>query len=156
MLIALLIATAVVVVLIGLLSVGHAVGKTRESPPQIVVDMHEGIEFCAQALPDDVTAVITYDHLRHALRLHLEWVQAHHYAPDSQDETPIVFEELDALDYFMERADITRLDISREHAARIIEAHSAYLQVMGAIHLEDPVTAQADLSEMPLLGTGEE
>lgn len=142
--------------LIGLISVGHGVGRTRESPPTIVVDMHEGIEFCAQALPDDVTAVLSYDQLRHSLRLHLEWVQAHHYAPDTEDEAPIVFEEYDALDYFMERADITRLNISREHAARVIEAHSSYLQVMGAIHLEDPVKAQADLNEMPLLGGGEE
>lgn len=156
MLIALLIVSAALVLVIGLIFVGHAVGKTRESPPTIVVDMHEGIEFCAQALPDDVTAVISYDQLRHALRLHLEWVQAHHYAPDTQNEGPIVFEEYDALDYFMERAAITRLDISREHAARIIEAHSSYLQVMGAIHLEDPVKAQADLQQMPLLGTGDE
>lgn len=156
MLIALLVGTGILVLVIGLVGVGHGVGKTRESPPTIVVDMHEGIEFCAQALPDDVTAVLSYDQLRHALRLHLEWVQAHHYAPDTDDEAPIVFEEYDALDYFMERADITRLDISVDHAARIIEAHSAYLQVMGAIHLEDPVKAQADLSEMPLLGPGED
>lgn len=156
MLTAFLIGTGLLVLVIALVSVGQAVGKTRESPPQIVVDMHEAIEFCAQALPGDVTAVVTYDQLRHALRLHLEWIQAHHYAPDTADESPIVFEEFDALDYVMERADITRLDVSREHAARIIEAHSAYLQVMGAIHLEDPVTAQADLEKMPLLGPGED
>ena len=41
--------------------------------------------------------------------------------------------------------------MSRQHLVSVVEAHSSYLQVMGAIHLEDPVNVEADLAEMPML-----
>lgn len=140
----------VLVIAVALVFVGEAVGKTSEMPDQIVVDVHEAIDFCAEALPSDVTALLTFDDLRRAIRLHLEWIQAFHWSPENSDEGPILFEEYDALDYVMERADLTGLEISRRHAAAVIEAHSSYLQVMGAIHLEDPVQVEADLAELPL------
>lgn len=142
---------AVAVVAISFYAVGHAVGKTEAMPPQIVIDAHEAIEFCAEALPDEVTASLTYDELRRLLRLHLEWIQAYHWAPDTVDAGPIVFEQFDALDYVMERVQVTNVEVSRPHAAAIIQAHSDYLQVSGAIHLEDPVKVEQDLAEFPLL-----
>ncbi len=145
-----LVVAGVLVVAIGLVFVGNAVGKTAAMPDQIVVDMHEAIDFCAEALPDEVTAELSYDDLRRLLRLHLEWIQAFHWAPEGSGEGPIVFEEYDALGYVMERADITGLNVSSRNAAAAIEAHSAYLQVVGAIHLEDPVQVEQDLAELPL------
>lgn len=136
---------------IGLYSVGHAVGATEQMPAQIVVDVHEAIEFCAEALPDEVTATLSYDELRRVLRLHLEWIQAYHWAPETGPSGPIVFEQFDALDYVMERVQVTDIEISRDHAAAVIQAHSDYLQVMGAIHLDDPVKVEEDLAQMPLL-----
>ncbi|MGI9598814.1 MAG: hypothetical protein ACR2QK_21800 [Acidimicrobiales bacterium] len=151
MVFALLALAAVLIVAIGLYSVGHAVGVTEDMPAQIVVDVHEAIEFCAEALPDEVTATLSYDELRRVLRLHLEWLQAYHWAPETADSGPIVFEQFDALDYVMERVQVTDLEITREHAAAVIQAHSDYLQVMGAIHLDDPVKVEQDLATMPLL-----
>jgi len=140
----------VLVVAVGLVFTGDAVGKTSAMPDQVVVDATEAIDFCAEALPGEVTATLTFDELRRILRLHLEWIQAFHWAPANIDEGPIVFEQLDALDYVAERADVVGLGVSRAHIAAVIEAHSAYLQVMGAIHLEDPVQVEADLSELPV------
>lgn len=142
---------AVLVIVVALLFVGWAVGKTSSMPDQIVVDMHEAIEFCAEALPQEVTAVVSYDELRRLLRLHLEWVQFYHWAPEGESDGPILFEEHDAVDYMVERADVVGLDVTREQIVATVEAHSAYLQVMGAIHLEDPVKVEADLADYPAL-----
>jgi hypothetical protein len=147
----LLVVAAIVVVAVALVSVGWAVGKTSAMPDQIVVDAHEAIEFCAEALPAEVTSVVSYDELRRMLRLHLEWIQAYHWAPEHSSDSPIVFEEYDPLDYLIERADVIGLDVTPEHLAAVIQAHSAFLQVMGAIHLDDPVAVEADLAQMPLL-----
>jgi hypothetical protein len=147
----LILVAALVVVIVALLFVGWAVGKTSAMPDQIVVDAHEAIEFCAEALPDEVTATISYDELRRLLRLHLEWIQFYHWAPEGRSDGPILFEELDAVDYVEERADVVGLEVSRDHIVEVVKAHSAYLQVMGAIHLEDPVLAESDLSQLPLL-----
>ncbi len=145
-----LIGAAVLVVVVGLVFVGDAVGKTSAMPDHIVVDSHEAIEFCAEALPVEITATLSYDELRRVIRLHLEWVQAYHWSPEGQADGPVIFEEFDPLDYVMERIDLTRIDASREQAAAVIQAHSAYLQVVGAIHLDDPVQVEADLAQLPL------
>ncbi len=143
--------TALAVIGAGLVAVGEGVGKTRKMPKQIILNVEEAIEFCAESLPIDVSSVVSYDELRRVMRLHLEWLQAYHWAPDSDDDGPIVFEEFDSLDYVMERADIIGLEIEREHAQKVISVHTSYLQVMGAIHLDDPALVEADLAEVPLL-----
>ena len=150
----LILVAVVVVVVVAQLAVGSAVGKTTSMPDQIVIDAHEAIEFCAEALPGEVTATMTYDELRRLLRLHLEWVQFYHWAPEGDGAGPVLFEELDAVDYLVERADVIGLEVSREHLVEVVKAHSAYLQVMGAIHLEDPVVAESDLADLPMLDAG--
>ncbi len=147
----LLIVAAVLIVAVAFVAIGHAVGTTEAMPAQIVVDMHEAIEFCAEALPAEATAVLSYDELRRLLRLHLEWIQAYHWSPEGRSSGPIVFEQFDALDYVMERVQVTEIDVTRDHAAAVIQAHSDYLQVMGAIHIDDPVKVDGDLAELPLL-----
>jgi len=157
--IVIIVVAAVVVLVVGLVSVGSAVGKTRTMPDQIVIDAHEAIEFCAEALPGDVTAVLSYDQLRRLLRLHLEWIQAHHWAPETNRSAakktelsgPILFEEFDPADYVMERASAVGLSVTRDHALATIQAHSAYLRVVGALHQDDPALMEADLNEVQAL-----
>lgn len=149
--IVLVVVAAALVVGIALISVGWAVGKTTAMPDQIVIDAEEAIEFCAEALPVEVTSVVSYDELRRLLRLHLEWIQAYHWAPEGDSDGPILFASLDAVDYMVERADTVGLEVTREQIVAVVEAHSAYLQVAGAIHLEDPVVAEHDLAELPVL-----
>jgi len=38
-----------------------------------------------------------------------------------------------------------------ELMAQLIEAHTDYLRVAGALHIDDPVDVEADLAEFPLL-----
>lgn len=147
---------AVIVVLgVAFIAVGHAVGSTEAMPRQIVIDSHEAIEFCAQALPDQVTASLSYDDLRRLLRIHLEWIQAYHWAPASNDATPIVFEQFDPVDYIMERCQSVGLEVSQDEVDAVVQAHTDYLQVIGALHIDDPVDVEADLAELPLLDSND-
>lgn len=148
----LLLLAALLVIVAAFVFVGHAVGSTEAMPNQVVIDGHEAIEFCAQALPDAVTASLSYDDLRRLVRLHLEWIQAYHWAPASADAPPIIFEQFDPLAYVMERCEVIGLDVDPEEAAAVIRAHSDYLQVVGALHIDDPVDVEADLARAPQLG----
>ena len=148
--------TVVGVVVVALLAVGEGVAKTRQMPKQIILDTDEAIEFCAESLPLDVSSVLSYDELRRAMRLHLEWLQAYHWSPEGgAADGPIVFEEFDALEYVMERADVIDLSIERDQARMIISVHTSYLQVMGAIHIDDPALVEADLADLPALSSAE-
>ena len=151
----LLVVAGLAIVAVAFVAVGHAVGATESMPAQIVIDGHEAIEFCAQALPDRVTASLSYDDLRRLLRIHLEWIQAYHWAPSSSDAAPIIFEQFDPLSYVMERCESVGLDVTADEAAAVIQAHSDYLQVMGALHLDDPVDVEADLAMAPQLEGGD-
>ena len=144
----------VVVVAIALVAVGGGVAKTASMPKQIVYEVQESIDFCAEALPDDVTATLSYDDLRRLLRLHLEWIQAYHFTPEGDPDGPLVFNNEDALAYVMERAAITRLPVSADHARQVLDAHLAYFQFMGAVHVEAPDVVRTDLEEMGLLEAG--
>jgi hypothetical protein len=120
-------------------------------PKQIVYDVQESIDFCAEALPDEVTATLSYDDLRRLLRLHLEWIQAYHFTPEGDSEGPMVFNNEDAVAYVMERAAVTRLPVHADHARQVLDAHLAYFQFMGAVHVESPNLVRADLQELGLL-----
>ncbi len=142
---------ALIVVAIALVAVGGGVAKTTAMPDQVVYDVMESIDFCAEALPDEVTATLSYDDLRRALRLHLEWIQAHHFTPEGDPDGPLVFNDDDALAYVMERAAVTQLPISADHARQVISAHLAYFQFMGAVHIESPDIVKQDLAELGLI-----
>ncbi|MBT8241350.1 MAG: hypothetical protein KJN63_09005 [Acidimicrobiia bacterium] len=149
-----LVVGAVIVVAIALIAVGGGVAKTASMPRQIVYDVQESIDFCAEALPDEVTATLSYDDLRRLLRLHLEWIQAYHFTPEGDPDGPLVFNNEDALAYVMERAAITGLPVSVEHARHVLDAHLAYFQFMGAVHVESPELVRIDLQELGLLESG--
>ncbi len=153
--VALIVVAALVVIVVAFVAVGHAVGTTEAMPAQVIIDGHEAIEFCAQALPDWATASLSYDDLRRLHRLHLEWVQAYHWAPASSDSIPIIFEQFDPLAYVQERCETIGLDVTTQEIAAVIQAHTDYLQVIGALHLDDPVDVEADLARMPLLDGGD-
>jgi hypothetical protein len=150
-----LVVGAVLVVAIALVAVGGGVAKTASMPNQVVYDVQESIDFCAEALPDEVTATLSYDDLRRLLRLHLEWIQAYHFTPEGDSEGPVVFNNEDALAYVMERSAITRLPVSAAHARLVLDAHLAYFQFMGAVDIEAPDLVRKDLSELGLLDSGE-
>ncbi len=142
---------AVLVTVIGLLFVGWGVGKTREAPPQITIDIHDAIDFCSEALPDEVTAQLSYEDLRRLMRYHLEWVQFYHWTPDTSDEQPVFYEQLDAADYVAERADFYHLDVDRDQIEAVVRANDAFLQFSGAIGVADSAAVQEDLAEVASL-----
>ncbi|MFW2382407.1 MAG: hypothetical protein ACN4GZ_11655, partial [Acidimicrobiales bacterium] len=44
--------------------------------------------------------------------------------------------------------------VSAEHARHVLDAHLAYFQFMGAVHVESPELVRIDLQELGLLEDG--
>ncbi len=131
--------------LISWVTVGYAVRRVTTTPPQIVFDAQESIEYAAQALPDSITGDISYVELQKVLRLHLEWLQAFHWSPEGASKTPIVFDELEPIDYIKERAGAMDFHIDSEYLEPILKSHYDYLAAIGAIHTQDKSTTELDL-----------
>ena len=75
MIVALAVVAAVLVVVIALVAVGRESFTLGAQPKQAHFDLEEAVEFVADRLPDEVTAVLTYDDVRSILRWHLEYLR---------------------------------------------------------------------------------
>ena len=146
MLVALLVSLAISVP-VALWFVGAAVDKTIQMPRQVVFNAEESVEYCAEALPDKITSQISYDELGSALRLHLEWIQAFHWTPESTDASPVVFTDNDPLSYMQERCDVVGLDLDEEQISAVMAAHYDYLQAKGALDRQPTELSELDLAE---------
>ncbi len=132
--------------ILSLISVGYAVRRVLTTPPQIIFDAEESIEYAAQALPDEVTSQISYGDLQRVLRLHLEWLQAFHWSPVGASKSPIVFDELEPKQYITERAEVIGLEIDTQYIESILASHYDYLTAVGAIHAPRRPDAATDLN----------
>jgi hypothetical protein len=64
-------------------------------PKQAHYDLEEAVEFVADRLPDEVTAVLTFDDVRSILRWHLEYLRDRG-VPVRRDQTdggPVIVED---------------------------------------------------------------
>ena len=130
---------------ISVIVVALAIARSASTPPQIIFDAEESIEYTAQALPDSVTSSISYTDLQRALRLHLEWLQAFHWSPAGASKSPIVFDENEPIDYIVQRSKVIGLTLNRSELESVVRAHYDYLGAIGAIHTQDKAVTEADL-----------
>jgi len=142
---------ALAVVAIGLLSVGRVVRRLGPEPARQVFEGDEALRFVAAALPDDVTAELSYDDVGRILRLHLDFLHGKGVARSGGDlpegEGPLVVEFDDAVDYVLRRGDEVGFRPDRQHVAEVVTAQLAYFEAIGAVsEVEGPDLDRAPTS----------
>ncbi|MCP5028016.1 MAG: hypothetical protein GY929_17210 [Actinomycetia bacterium] len=145
--IVILIIAAVVVVVIALVAVGRVVGETASLPAHTVFDSAEALAFVSEALPDDVTAELSYDDVTRLMRLHLEYVQMHQLAPEDPEDPSVnlvVMGEEDPVDHILRRAIERKNPVERGHAQAVVTAQLAYFEAIGALDIEPPDPGYSD------------
>lgn len=142
--IVIIIVAAVIVVVIALVAVGRVVGETAAQPAHKVFDSGEALAFVSEALPDEVTAELSYDEVTRLMRLHLEYVQMHHLAPEDPEDPSanlVVMGEEDPVDHILRRAVEHKRPVERHHAQAVVTAQLAYFEAIGALDIEPPEQA---------------
>jgi hypothetical protein len=133
-------AAAALVVVIALVAVGRESFTLGAQPKQALFDLEEAVEFVADRLPDDVTAVLTYDDVRSLLRWHLEYLRDRG-VPVRRDQTeggPVVVEDDEGIAWVLGKADEAGLEVTDTDVATVLEVELAYLDAIGAIGGEAP------------------
>jgi hypothetical protein len=136
----LLIVGGVAVLLIALVAVGRESFTLGAQPKQALFDLEEAVEFVADRLPDDVTAVLTYDDVRSILRWHLEYLRDRG-VPARRDQTgggPVVVEDDEGVAWVLGKADEAGLEVTDADVAVVLETELAYFEAIGAIGGEAP------------------
>src|SRR5947208_2883921 len=141
MIVVLLAVVAVVlVVVIALVAVGREAFTLSAQPKQAHYDLEEAVEFVADRLPDEVTAILTYDDVRSLLRWHLEYLRDRG-VPVRRDQTaggPVVVEDDEGIAWVLGQADDAGLEVTDVEVATVLEAELEYFQAIGAITGEAP------------------
>jgi hypothetical protein len=132
---------AVLVLLIALLAVGGVVGRLRVEPPRNIFENDEALEFVAQALPDQLTAELSYPEVQRIMRLHLDYLHEEGVARSGGDlpagPGPKIVDSEDAVTYIRRRAALVDFFPREESVRRVVDAQLAYFEAIGAI---SPVT----------------
>ena len=128
------------VVVIALVAVGREAFTLGAQPKQALFDLEEAVAFVADRLPDEVTAVLTYDDVRSVLRWHLEYLRDRG-VPVRRDQTaggPVVVEDNEGIAWVLGRADEAGVEVSDAEVAIVLETEMAYFEAIGAIGDEVP------------------
>jgi hypothetical protein len=136
-------ATAVAVVVIALVAVGREAKTLGYQPKQTVFDLEEAVDYVADRLPDEVTAVLSYDDVRSLLRWHIEYLRDRG-VPVRRDQTaggPVVVEDSEGVAYVLMRAEADGLEVTDVQVATVLEVELGYFGAIGAVgdEVSDPL-----------------
>jgi hypothetical protein len=149
----LIVLAAVAVVVIALVAVGRVTGQLAAAPPQARFDMPEAVEFVASALPDEITAQLSYDQLEGLLRAHLDYLNSNDLTDGVRYASGtglIVVADDETLGYLLDRVEAAEWwDVTPEMVTAVLEAELAYLESIGAIGtpVPDPSAIEDGSSE---------
>ena len=147
MIIAFAVVGAALVLVVALVAVGGVVGRLRTEPARNIFENDEALEFVAQALPDELTAELTYEELQRIMRLHLDYLHAQGVARSGGDLPaaggPQVGSD-DAVRTILDRAAVVDFYPEGGCGGRVVDVQLAYFEAIGAI---SPVT-EPELTEL--------
>jgi hypothetical protein len=150
--------TIIAVVVIGLVAVGRVTLTLAEQPRRSNYDLDEAVEYVADNLPYEVSAVLSYDDVRSILGWHIDYLESKGIAYESDDELettgadsaddqertpvderwrpssgPVLADDDEALAYVLGVAAERGLDVDDVHVAHVLHEERGYLAAIGAI-----------------------
>lgn len=135
---------ALVVIGIGLVAIGAVTGRLAAEPPRSVFVLDEAVQYIAERLPDETTAVISYEDVGKVVSWHLDYLEQKGVAGVTDDdleslpEGPVVTDDDESVAYVIGRANDDGLALDDVHVFQILEAEQDYLRAIGAVGAEVP------------------
>ncbi len=156
MVVVLVVLGVVAVVAMALASVGIVVRRLGPEPARQVFEYNEEVNFVVEALPDEITAQLSWEDVQRILRLHLDFLHRKGVARSGGDlpegEGPIVVDLQDGADYVLQRGRVAKFTPAREHVLEVITAQLAYFEAIGAmeeVQGHDPSTGPTGAPIVP-------
>ena len=124
--------------------VGREARRLDAVPPRPVFDPDEAVEWVANHLPFEVSAVLSHDDVRRILDWNLEYFRSKGVsgngssAPHAPTAQPIVVGGAETVAYVLGRAEEAGLELTAEQVHAVLDAQMTYLEAIGAIGPEAP------------------
>jgi hypothetical protein len=137
------------VVVIGLVTVGRITGELADAAPTSIYDLDEAVQFVAERLPDDATAQLSFDDVKQLLTWHIAYLEergvARRQGVNDLAAGPLVAGEDEAVAYVLGRAGDAGLEVTDVWVVQVLDGDAAYLEAIGAIGPELPMPPDPDL-----------
>jgi hypothetical protein len=131
LLVALAIAFAIAAVV-----VGREARRLDAEPPRPVFDPDEAVEWVANHLPFEVSAVLSHADVRQILDWNLQYFRSKGVSGNGSSPhitTPIVVGGAETVAYVLDQATRTGSDFTPEQVHAVLDAQMSYLEAIGAV-----------------------
>jgi len=122
-------------------AVGREAFTLSAQPKQAHFDLEEAVNFVADRLPDEVTAILTFDDVRSVLRWHIEYLRDRGRpgpAGPERGRAPWSWEDDEGVAWVLGKADEVGLEVTDVEVAIVLDVELEYFQAIGAIGGEAP------------------
>ncbi len=121
--------------------IGREARRLDAVPPRPVFDLDEAVDWVAEHLPFEVSAVLSHDDVRRIIDLNLEFFRmkgtsGNGHAPAT--EGPVVVGGAETVDYVLRRAAALGESYTAPQVHAVLDAQMTYLEAIGAIGPEVP------------------
>ena len=116
--------------------VGREARRLDAEPPRPVFDPDEAVEWVANHLPFEVSAVLTHDDVRQILDWNLEYFRSKGVSGNGSTphvEAPIVVGGAETVAYVLDQAARKDKDYSPDQVLAVLDAQMSYLEAIGAV-----------------------
>src|SRR4051812_18978465 len=132
---------ALIVFAIAAVVVGREARRLDAVPPRSVFDMDEAVDWVAEHLPFEVSAVLSHHDVRRILDWNIEFlrtkgVSGNGSAPHVDDA--VVVGEAETVEYVLQRAEATGVPYEAPQVRAVLDAQLSYLEAIGAIGPQAP------------------
>ena len=121
--------------------IGREARRLDAVPPRPVFDMDEAVEWVAEHLPFEVSAVLSHDDVRRIIDWNLEYFRTKGVSGNGSGPAangPVVVGGAETVDYVLARAIANGIDYTAPQVHAVLDAQMLYLEAIGAIGPEAP------------------
>jgi len=151
---------AALVFAIAAVAVGKVTASLAASPTRAVYDVQQSVDFVAEALPDELTARLSYDDVHTILHLYHDHLHAKGLATTAGDPEAergaVVISTEEAVADVVRRAANRDRTLDPDDVEAVIEAQLAYFDAIGVVGPVVSGPGEADLVDRPEANEGTE
>ncbi len=122
--------------LIAAVSIGAVSGSLAQRPRRSVYDIEEAVEYVADHLAPEVTAVVSFDDVERVLLFHCDYLEekgvASPKAADDIGSELVVVPDDEPVAYVLGAVESSDLNLTDEQVLAILDAETLYYEAIGA------------------------
>ncbi len=121
--------------------IGREARRLDAVPPQPTFDLDEAVQWVADNLPFEVSAVLSHDDVRQIIDWNLEYFRLKGVSGNGHSATPdgpVVVGGAETVDYVLARAEAQGSPYTSIQVHAVLDAQMTYLEAIGAIGPEAP------------------